>query len=407
MPADPDAISGPDRGLLHLFCLSIIGLLLKQLRVFDASVGPFELMALACALVVLWQNTSGPMAGDVHFMRFTYIRVAAFLAGAAVSLMFFREHFFLREVLATLFIALQLVGWINLKSVDFSSKLALLRDYIGGYSLLVAALALLNLPFSHKLWYFDEYMGRLMGLSDNPNQLAALTIAGLLMSAVLVQVRQAISRRDLLFCAAMLVAGVLSKSMAFRLSVLIFLAVVGLLATILHVRSEPSARRTVRVVALVLGIVLIIASSLYGTQLLEDLRELYQGGSGKGSVRVSYWQSAMVEWLQSPLVGLGPGGHIRVDHTPELQEAHNIIIELLLSGGIVALLAFVVLLWRICALVWQKQLYLVLAVLAALVAFGAFHTVLRHLTYWIVLHACVVMAYNTATVAPGVMRGQA
>ena len=44
--------------------------------------------------------------------------------------------------------------------------------------------------------------------------------------------------------------------------------------------------------------------------------------------------------------------------------------------------------------------------MAALVAFGAFHTVLRHLTYWIVLHACVVLAYDTATVAPNIRRGR-
>ena len=85
---------------------------------------------------------------------------------------------------------------------------------------------------------------------------------------------------------------------------------------------------------------------------------------------------------------------MRVVQMPELQEAHNVILELLLSGGVIALGAFLWLVWRCGSAAWRNQLYVVVACMAALLTFGAFHTVLRHITYWIVLHACVVLSYG-------------
>ncbi len=378
----------------HVFSASVTGILLKQLRFIGESIGAFEIAALGCALYFIASNSRRALASDVYFVHFMLLQLGAFCCGAVVSLCFFPEHFSPREVAATIYTSIIVLGWVFYTEGEFIDRVRLLRNYLAIYCAAVVLFATIAYPIAPWLWYFDVYLGRLMGLSDNPNQLAGLCVFGMAMSAIIVDGQRGIRGADVGAGAAILIAGLMTHSVTFALSI----AVSALLALTVHVWSrDGAAHRFARQLfsfgiqlALLGGLLILV---LFGGQIIDALVYLYQGGSAKGATRLGYWIAAMGEVASSPIVGFGPGGHVQVENSPVLQEAHNIFVELLLSGGIVSLAAFVMLLTVVLVASVRYRAPSVVFAVCALVILGSFHTVLRHGYYWIALHASMTALF--------------
>lgn len=381
----------------HLLVISIIGVLLKQLRLIGESLGPFELLGALSATYFIVTNRARPTAADAYFMRFQFFMVGAFISGAAVSALFLPEHFSPRELVATIYVALIVFGWVNFRDGTLEARIGLLRDYLAGYCGLILIMAILGYPFLKFVWYFDVYFGRLMGLSDNPNQLAGLANAGVVLSAAGMMLAGRVTRRDVAATAAVLMAGTMSLSVTFMLSV----ALAGVVATFVYgwiVTEAGSVGRRLFNIALSLSALLcFLALLILGDRVAAGIIHLWSGETAKGATRLAYWMEALSESLWSPLVGLGPGGHVRVDYAAVLQEAHNIFVELFLSGGLVALAAYLFMLLTIATISMRNRLAVGIFCLVALVVMGSFHTVLRHAHHWIAFHALISVVLAMAT----------
>ena len=375
----------------HVFCISIIGLLLKQLRTFGESVGIFEITALVCAVTFMVRDRNATMAGT-YFGRAVAIITGSFLCGALTSAILFPEHFSVRNLVATLYVMFILFGWLSYTTTGFAEKTERLRNYLAAYCAVVLMLAILAYPVVPWLWYFDTYFGRLMGLSDNPNQLASLCVSGIALTVLVGEARGFAKVVDWLAFGVLTIAGILSLSATFVFSVTLASGV-GMASIVrFRVKSDLVLRRLSIIAGGVAVLSVMIVIGLYGQSIVESIVDLYEGGTGKGVVRLTYWLSALAEVLNSPLVGFGPGAHVRAEHTTELQEAHNIFIELLLSGGLIAEAVFMLILLVGFKLGLKRRRPAVLFALTALVVLGSFHTVLRHATYWIALYGMIACA---------------
>jgi lipid-A-disaccharide synthase-like uncharacterized protein len=204
------------------------------------------------------------------------------------------------------------------------------------------------------------------------------------------------SRFDLIAVVAIVVAGFLTKSVAFVLSI----SVAALFALTMFVRWSPSRHSNVKAVYSATVYLTLLGGTfvliLFGGNIVDALTYLYQGGSGKGIVRLGYWIEALVEVMRSPIVGFGPGPHVPSEHSAVFQEAHNIFIDLFLSGGIISLTAFSLLLAAMLLGCLRYEVPFILFAVTALVILATFHTVLRHAHYWIALHASLTGLFFAA-----------
>lgn len=394
-PVVPANVSRRHTMAAHVFSASIIGLLLKQLRFIGESIGAFEIIALVCALYFIANSRKRPLVTDVYIVHFMLLLLGAFCCGAIVSLCFFPNHFNLREVVATIYTTIIVLGWIFYAEGEFIDRIRLLRDYLAVYCMIVLVFAIVAYPIAPWLWYFNAY--RLMGLSDNPNQLAGLCVFGMAMSAIIVDEQRIVRGWDIRAGAAILIAGLLTQSVSFILSI----SVAAVLALTMYVWSMTSkhsiARRLFFLSAQIALLGSLLLMLLFGGKIVDALVHLYQSGPGKGAARLGYWIEALGEVSSSPIVGFGPGGHVRVDHSPLLQEAHNVFIELLLSGGIVSLAAFMLLLTALLVTAVRYRMPLALFAVVALIVFASFQTILRHGYYWIALHASLTGIFLAST----------
>jgi hypothetical protein len=371
----------------HLFCISIIGILLKQLRLIE-SVGIFEIACLFAALNFILTNRIPNRPSDIYFEQFMLVLMVTFLGGSLISLSFFPDDFSLRDSSATVYTTIIVIGWTRFREGTLVGRIALLRDYLGIYCAIIVFTAIVFFPLFHRLWYFDTYFGRLMGLSDNPNQLASLAVGGVVFSALLLYEKRNLSRRDIAATTAIFVAGLLSQSVAFVASILIA-ALAAVMFQVLITGKESRLRSQFGIAVGLFSAMAVIVLAFNASGVANAIDYLYEGGSGKGIVRLEYWIRAITESINSPLLGFGPGGHVRVDSTSVLQEVHNIFIELLLSGGILSLIAYLLLLAGIIIPAVRLRLPLILFSAIALIILGSFHTVLRHTYYWIAFYSII------------------
>src|SRR5690606_9856644 len=104
----------------------------------------------------------------------------------------------------------------------------------------------------------------------------------------------------------------------------------------------------------------------------------------QSSIRFLLWNHALEGIIHSPIVGFGPGSFSGLTGPFQGAESHNTFIDLLSNVGLIGLLIFVVLLYKIMVRLYElKEIFLILTMVAVIV-FSIFHNVLRHPTYWIV-----------------------
>jgi|GEM_PF-6454444 len=374
-----------------LLAVATPGMMFKQLRLVSGSFGLFEGLALLAVLIlagqtrgaVLWSRTGWPLL----------LALGGFVLGAGVAFVFFPDHFNPRDLLATLFVGLVLAGWLSL-GARLDAALTLLRGLIGLYCLIILiGVALASGPLGF-LWYKLIVPWRLQGLSDNPNQLASLCAAGIALGAIALARRGRIEAVDAGLLLATALAGLLSDSVAFIFAATLMPAAALLVWLLWFRRDDPGLARARRLFWLSALMVALLIGFWFGPRLAGAVHELYYGGTGKGVVRFAYWLEALRTALHSPLVGFGPGGHIAMAEVPALQEAHNVVLDLALSGGLLSLGAFAAVAGLAFGRIVQRRSLALLVAGLALVEFGLFQTVIRHAHYWVAWIALMAALRN-------------
>ncbi|AUT00937.1 hypothetical protein CLI64_11280 [Nostoc sp. CENA543] len=276
----------------------------------------------------------------------------------------------------------------------FYSQIHQMLDYAVSFSILVLSTIFL-FPSSISFltpWYEGV---RFLGWSQNPNQLALLLSAVPFLSIHLFLTNSNVFARlkFLILIILCLIIGIATQSDA-----LIFAWMIGFTVTILlnlysWLNHKILSRRYIKseikviwllIIAVLLAIALLIFTEISYQGIYSASANVYDEG-GQGSLRVTLWKNGLTAISASPLFGLGPGAHSG-STAPFLDfEAHNTFIDWGSSSGILGIIAYIAILGWIAWQVWNKQSFILLSAIVALIVFSSFHYVLRHPIFWFYL----------------------
>lgn len=368
-----------NRQILFLFAWGIVGCAASRWRWAGIGVGEIG-VGLASVLAFFRVNLSlNPSPVLRIWLRFVGLSMAAMVAGTfwAKAMGVWEPVGFMHDALALTFCFGSLTMLIPLLT-DADQRAYFLRQFLRAG----LVLSLLNLIF-YALFqgYFGEttvWIGRFNGLSANPNQLALYVC---LIPFWLLQRPFVLKRSEtILGIAGSLSVGWLTGSDAL---VLAWLAgFVWLMAQAIQTRSwrvdQPQNTHAKAFLNLVFVLILIGIAALFWTRATD----IYAIG-GQGDLRFQRWQNGLVALSHSPVFGLGPGTFSGDETAFEGHEAHNLYIDWMASGG---LLAGLVLLWfqrQTWAAIRLVRADALLAGFVSLLVFSCFHYVARHPIFWL------------------------
>jgi hypothetical protein len=288
---------------------------------------------------------------------------------------------------------------------------------------LAAGWNLVGLPVIEP-WFGDRFRG----WSNNPNQLALLCAALVLLALHLAD--RAMQLRDWVVAVASsippLLVGRLTKTDAFT-----FALIVGALAfTAVKLRIWATSRETrstlrsgIAVISAIgLPLMLVSVAPLMSSAVNPDVlaKGLMKDGGKEGAqeadLRLRLWDEAIARGLDSWGLGLGPGPHLPIpvsitaareaepgldtgDH-PQLNgtpnfESHNTIFDLFVQGGLLASLSYVWLTAMAFVASYRARMAGLTALLTGLTIFALLDLVVREPIFWFGVACCLVAGNRT------------
>lgn len=273
-------------------------------------------------------------------------------------------------------------------------------------------------------WYWD----RMRGWCANPNQFALLCLLIAFCSLSFVETETGVKRATAIVCCGLaLVGGWFARSNAYVLVVAAgmgFFAAVKVMRWLLlqERRQLPALPFAAAVVAILayLGLILIPLGASPANLVLDAGSVARDSGNdleGPG-VRIELWKHALHRSANSFMLGYGPGPHLEIpnivmagrrsgDDPKNMQhpkdgaapnfEAHNTVLELLVQGGLIAVLDY---LWIVALAIWRSWRAGADGLTAALLAFngfGSFHVVFRHPFIWLIMCSALAAAAPQTT----------
>jgi O-antigen ligase len=157
--------------------------------------------------------------------------------------------------------------------------------------------------------------------------------------------------------------------------------VTGTLAPILAWnRFGSGTGRILPVRLLVSAAAVLLASAVLAVYVDSSIEKT---GDRDANGRFQRWITAGDGIVQSAFLGAGPGGQSGEVHPFEGTEAHNTLLDIALQGGVLAMLAYLVLL----VVLWRRALHsgqlLILCVLLAILIQQSTHYTIRHPVNWL------------------------
>jgi O-antigen ligase len=424
--------------------LLTVGLLLStasQLRPAGADIGPGEMCLAAWVLLMLSREVyrlgpalSLPLSRLLIFwLVFAVAQCVGTMAGFATG----DRHdtdLFMHDVAAYLLLAA--VSCLSVVEPEASSRLhrvAWLSVTLGAawLALQIAFGWGLVDPGDYDTWEWDRFRG----FSENANQLALYCTVISLLSLYLTEAARGVGERIAAVICMMLaiLVGRLTKSDAFLL-VLVAIGPVFVALKLWRWLMSPERHRPLRsafawilVFALPLGAAYVMSlRASVATEIEILIKGMTKGGGGRDTyetahLRIELWNGAMHRGIEAGMLGLGPGPHLEIppsvvagrrDSTddpkhvqhPEFGlvpnfEAHNTFLDLLVQGGLIAVLGLGWLVGTALVATHRAQLDALTALLCGLAIFSIFHLIVRHPVFWFGMSLCLVAAANPSRVS--------
>ncbi|PPQ32210.1 O-antigen ligase family protein [Rhodopila globiformis] len=283
-------------------------------------------------------------------------------------------------------------------------------------------------------WFWERFRG----WSDNPNQLAVLTLGLVLIALHVVETAQTLGRwlRGMICLVLAIWVGRLSQSdgctFAMIGAAMIFIAVK--LRVWLFLQQPKRALRSSAAWIAVFSLPFVVAAGvplmLSSPDTATTLAASLEKGGGKyasqeAELRFALWRQALRRGLESAMLGLGPGPHLQMpseiaaDHVAGLDqrdnmqsptqgaaanyEAHNTPLDLLTQGGLILVIAFFWLLFVALRGVYDGRYAGLTAMLCGLTLFSLTGLIVRHPLVWFAIAICLVFGDRAA---PGTAGGQ-
>jgi len=265
--------------------------------------------------------------------------------------------------------------------------------------LVAGALGLVRIPGIDPWW---NDWNRLRGWSENPNQFGLLCSVLVLLSLYLAETAaEASTRFAALVCAApSFVAGVLTRSDSFILIMLIagpmFFALK--LWTWLFSVERRLSLRTASACLLFLAFPALLASATPFAPAIIDQAQKFaietMEKNDQAENRFKLWREAIDIGIEAGGLGLGPGPHL-VNKAwkrppPDKFEAHFVVFDLFLQGGILAALSFIWLSAGTFLAAYRARQMALTTLIFSLFVFSMFHSfIIRHPILWFSIALCL------------------
>ncbi len=413
--------------------LLTLGLLLStasQLRPDGAPVGPGEICLAVWVLLMLFREVGrlGPTLTPPlsRLLIFWLVFAVAQCVGTMAAFAIGDRHdssLFMHDVLA--YPLLAAVSCLSVAGSRLHRVAWLLATLGAAWLALQVALGwgLVDLE-DFDTWEWERFRG----LSDNANQLALFCAVLSLLSLYLAEVARGLGERiAAVTCMVVaIVVGRLTKSDAFLLVLIvagpIFVALK--LGRWLMSRERQMTLRSASAWIFVLALPLVAAyvvplGASAATELEDFIKGMTKGGGGHDTeetarLRVEVWNRAMRRGIESGMLGLGPGPHLEIppsivagrrDSTndpkhvehPEFGfvpnfEAHNTFLDLVIQGGLIAVLSLGWLVATALVVTHRAELDALTTLLCGLAVFSIFHLIVRHPIFWFAISLCLVAA---------------
>lgn len=233
------------------------------------------------------------------------------------------------------------------------------------------------------------FLSRYVGFSDNPNQLGLLLCAYPVLA--LAALRRGRSRAShalalLGLLAALLLAVLVRSNTVFAAYILAAAVWVALRFNLWDAPAHTGFRLGRLLVTL-----LFSAFALTGF-LFYALESIAKTESADANGRFPLWLNAMDGILQSAFLGVGPGGQSGPLAPFQGEEAHNFLLDITLQGGLLSLLAYLLLLFCLIRRVLQQRSLLAVCVLLAVLTQQVSHYTARQPIAWLYLLFPLVLA---------------
>lgn len=392
----------------YLFAVCVIGLTFKQLQTFGA-VGPIEILTAAlCLAIGIAAAACGrlPKKGAVLLIA---APVVLCLASAGIAALSDPARMSVRDAFAYVFTAVVVWTYLALAADTHKSLIAKIALVLGLY--LTVGAILWVLPTSS--WTdFTRYPvnGKFQGLSNNPNQIALLTVVGVSMLFLVDDHPKALWRAVLL-SVGIGAAGAFTGSSA----ILLALGASLVVGAIVFVARSLGGRKTRFPLEYIIPFVFsLLAAAPIGhagapapeaivppavattSEQPSSIKSMLDADGGEGSIRLEMWSTAVQMIATSPIIGLGPGPHVPWTHPisgeTTLNEAHNTILDILLVAGALGLLASLAPVAIALRNAWMNgAIGPTLVVLCPIGVFAMFHYVGRQPLVWILFAASIFM----------------
>jgi hypothetical protein len=170
---------------------------------------------------------------------------------------------------------------------------------------------------------------------------------------------------------------------------LVMVLCVLLVKTFAHGEVRKSVRCAVETISQGEGLWSVKCYEAQAFKDQEAFRIGYSDPVEKTGIREQLWRHGMQAWIQSPWVGYGPGEYSwhatdAYAGRTEAMESHNITIDLLTQGGLLAGLAWIALVSYLLLNAWQIRDSYTFSVVLMMAAFTFFHNT-RQPYLWFVL----------------------
>lgn len=281
-------------------------------------------------------------------------------------------------------------------------------------ALMAAALGAFRIPGIEPWW---NGWSRFRGWSDNPNQFGLLCSALVILSLHLLETaRRPIEGLAALLCGLpVFAAGLLTQSDSFVLVVLIAgPMILGIkLWTWLFTLERQLSLRAAFASLLVLAVPGFLASAAPFVPAALERAEQYvvetMEKNDQAENRFKLWSEAIEIGLNAGMLGLGPGPHLVNKQwkrpPPDKFEAHFVILDLFVQGGILASLSFVWLVVATLLVVCRGGLVSLTALIFTLFVFSMFHHfIIRHPIFWFSVALCLAAGEGVRRLNPGPAR---
>jgi len=370
------------QGLLFYAAMALF--LATQSRRLLGGAGLGDLAGMAFVLVSLPRRSALPTWVQASLLML----VSGFLVGTTANqLAGWSQIVSLRDLFALVFALAFASAAIEYLQTCACPELILARALSAAMVVQVLPLMLLAAGVQTDAWLTDSdlpgipFLSRYTGFSDNPNQLGMLLCAFPFVAAAGLRVRQSrLSKAFLIFSIlAFLPIAVFVKSNTVFSAYIIGGSVWVVLQ--LNQWTRPPRERTDTQLRMALTVCLmlvaVVAFALYAGESVKKTDD------GDANGRFPLWLHAAQGVAQSFFLGVGAGGQSG-DLAPfQGSEAHNQLLDFTLQGGLMAVSAYLLLLWGSAREILRRKSTLCACVFTAIVVEQLTHYTARQPISWV------------------------